>query len=95
MPTNPLPTDKGPFYLAVSASLTHDGSVQYRIHRMDAPGDRLRADLAGEAVPTCAHLTCRLANLGAAAVDWAYLLGVGDGPPEFHPEQMELSLASE
>lgn len=95
MLTYPLPTDKGPFYLAVSATLGHDGTVQYRLHRIDRAGDRLTAELAGAAEPTCAHLTCRLANLGAAAVDWAYLLGVDAGLPAFHPEQIGLSLASE
>lgn len=95
MSTYPLPTDRGPFYLAVSATLMHDGVVQYRIHTMDRAGDRLKAELAGEAAPACAHLTCRLANLGAAAVDWAYLLGVDSGTPEFHPEQIGLVVASE
>lgn len=95
MSINPIPTGLGPFYLGVTATLRADGTVQYRILSIPTTGERMRTDLAGEAAPQCGHLTCRLANLGAAAVDWAYLLGVDSGLPEFHPEQIGLSLASE
>lgn len=85
----------GPFYLAVSGTLDGSGEVQYRILTMQRPGDRLRSESAGLAHPSCSHLTCRLANLGAAAVDWAYLLQLEMGPHEFHAEQMGFSLAPE
>jgi len=84
-----------PFYLAVSATGERDGSVSYRILQQPGQGERISANLAGQAVPQCTHLTCRLANLGAAAVDWAYLLQLDSGPDEFHAEQMGFSLAPE
>lgn len=88
-------TDAWPYYLAVSASAHRGGEVQYRLTRMDTPGARLQVHSIGLAHTLCRHPSCRLANLGAAAVDWAYLLQIDEGPEEFHGEQMGLEMAPE
>lgn len=87
--------DAWPYLLQVSAIAARNGEVNYRIGRMDTPGDRLQTFLIGLASTNCTHPSCRLANLGAAAVDWAYLMQIDEGPDEFHGETMGLSLAPE
>lgn len=90
-----IPPGLGPFYIAMSATLTPAGEVLYRLLRQDAPGERLQSDNAGLAGPACPHLWCRLANLGAAAVDWAYVNSLDTGLTEFHGEQLRFQLGPE
>lgn len=89
------PADRGPFYLAVTATLSPHGEVGYRMLRMERAGDRLLSENIGLATPSCGHRVCRLANLGAAAVDWAYMLQLDTTIDSFHPEQLGLEVASE
>jgi hypothetical protein len=90
-----IPPGLGPFYVAMSATVSPDGSVLYRMLRQDAPGDRLQSANAGSASPACGHPWCRLANLGAAAVDWAYLNSLDEGLGAFHGEQLHFEVGPE
>jgi hypothetical protein len=92
---NKLDPGLEPYYLAVSATMSRSGEVTYRVLTQSNFGERLSTDQCGTAQPTCNHIACRLANLGAAAIDWAYMIQIGTDLGTFHGEQLGLDMGPE